>query len=229
MFGVTARSQTENLFYLVSFRLCQAVIVSAILLSISACSDSGSGGGVESTSGTTQPPGPIAGPQGSPDLQGSWSSNCLDPRESGLGESSTLVFNGNVFSRTARVTQQGNCEGVYIEAEFTGTYEKRNEIRSGVIAIDIETSSATVKPVTELGAAILSLGKTCNVSNWKVQVPQNVTAQLGSENCFERYPKKMFNAYAIEADTLYFGRGIELTSPERRPVELERNYFYTRK
>jgi hypothetical protein len=180
-------------------------------------------------SGNSQAPAGPANTQSSVELQGEWQSNCLNPSLTGLGERSTLLFNGQDFTRTSQISGPGGCNSNDVEAQIKGTYVRGPMIRQGVHQIDLTTANATITPRSEAGRLLLVLAKACGISDWKLGEAKDITAALGTESCFETYPKQTYQIYSIEGNQLFFGSGEDFSTVGKRPVELERNYIYTKR
>ncbi len=174
------------------------------------------------------PAGP-ANTQSAVELQGEWQSNCLNPSLTGLGERSVLLFSGQDFTRTSQVSGPGGCNSNDVEAVIQGSYVRGPMIRQGVHQIDLSTSQATITPRSEAGRLLLVLAKACGISDWKLGEAKDITAALGTEGCFETYPKQTYQIYSIEGNQLFFGSGEDFSTVGKRPVELERNYIYTKR
>jgi hypothetical protein len=179
-------------------------------------------------------PAPLAGAhqitQGgsSIDLQGQWQSTCADATELGLGERSTLSYDGLTMIRAIEIAPHGDCASPYIESKISGQYIVGRELAPSISAIDIEVTSAKIKPLNAQGARILSLAKACGTRNWAEGETRDVTDQLGREGCLRRYPKQMFTIFSIEGNKSFFGDGESPSAPQKRPMALEKQLFFTK-
>lgn len=171
---------------------------------------------------------PPSEPESLVELEGSWSSECIDSSIVGVGELTTIVFVGPEFKRTVRAGASGQCKDSFLVATLSGSYTAGDVASTGVGRLDLVATSAVVLPTSEQGARILSLARACGITDWVVSVERDVLGRLGTEGCFERYPKASFTVYAFDDSRLYFGVGEASALQRRRAIRVDDSVPYRR-
>lgn len=162
-------------------------------------------------------------------MRGDWNSNCQDPKELGLSESSRLSIEVTTLNKTFSISPRGDCSSPYLEGEISGKITYRGTSPQGAVAVDIEVLRATLRPTTDLGVRVLNLGKACGKSNWKLERAEDVSMMIGQNGCLREYPKSLYTIIGSDdGKRLKFGSGEELTKPSRRPVSFDLDRIYIR-
>lgn len=161
-------------------------------------------------------------------IEDKWESTCAEAGLFGLSESSRLTVASGSFTRLTRYHTNGTCGAEAIQFEQTGDFLQTSGSAENVLNVDFAVSQVKVTPVSRAGADILRLANFCGISDWTVGVAKDVTEQSGTDRCIPKLPQTIYEIYTVEGNTLYFGKGENLTDPAKRPTEIDRDLAYAR-
>lgn len=182
---------------------------------VSAC---GSG----DTSTTTLPP-EDAFPAAATELEGHWTSECLNFGVFGVNRTVDLEFNLNDFKRASTSYQSSGCQNAMVVIEEEGTFLIGRPIHGDVKPIDFSLTAVQVLPLSRDGQVALEAAAYCGYSSWPVGFARDVTALSGSEGCVPSVPRIEYDIFERQGATLVLGLKTgaqDGTKASRRPSQL---------
>jgi hypothetical protein len=198
-------------------------LISVCLMALVGCGGNDSGGG-SSTPGAPRPP----APQKPNPIIGKWQSPCQDADLFGLSQNSALSVVDGKMLRLTRYHSTGTCTEESVEVLAEASYNKGSDVRTNVAAIDITIQKIVMKPISEMGVTLLKTSAFCGQTEWVLGEPKDVTAFTGKTNCYPKVPQTMFDIFSIDGEKLYFGKGTDISTPAKRPTEINIELPYTK-
>ncbi len=164
---------------------------------------------------------------GHPELtagNGVWVRSCAQSSKS----EESLTFDGDNLFVESRSFANSNCtENTYTSAA-TGTYTTADPLANGATPLDWTIQDVLMTYHRQQEVDLANKWKLCGADDWRVGVSKNVTkcpVPLLDAN------KVFYTIFMVENDQLYFGKqdsSHKGDTPESRPVELDRDKYYTR-
>lgn len=162
------------------------------------------------------------------DLNHSWQEEgCRDSGALKLAGASTRVvyeFHENHVIRKEQYFANTDCRELAVTLVYSGTFEKRDEVQKDVTQLNFQFTQAQAIAESDAGRGFLETTKFCGESGWKIGSPVDLTARTRDSLCpVSNLPMNTWDIYSIENDRLFFGRGDDKGSPEKRPSVLNRD------
>jgi hypothetical protein len=174
------------------------------------------------------------------EFQGVWQSNCVKgqlartltaPVKFGVTQVTQLEIQGTKLTEISSITS-GDCEGGDVEVIAEGEFERLKSAESppvdsaAITELDLNILTYHVKPVTEFGVRVMNLRKWCGISDWIINHERDVTAFVGTQDCFSL--RSLNTVYSIEDGRLFFGDRESVRPGAERSKALQKDLFFVR-
>lgn len=138
---------------------------------------------------------------------------------------------GEGIRRITTYFNANNCEQPVMKIEELGAYSNLTKTENDNSFIDIQWKNVQVTPIDETVLAAMNLGY-CGITDWARMGTRDVTAAAGSTTCPAtiKTPSSQYDLIHTSENVITLGRADEehdKTTPEKRPIEIEKNVVYT--
>jgi len=168
-----------------------------------------------------------------PDMMHLWQEgNCREPlalKLIGGSTRTTYEFSGIEVKKTEQYFATSDCTDLASTVVYIGSFDRKDELQKNVFQVNMLFNQVLVEAKNAGGQKVLNTAAFCGTSNWSINVPIDLTTHTRDSLCpLATLPQSIFDIYTIEDASLFFGKGDDKASADKRPTELNRDIIFHR-
>ncbi len=163
-------------------------------------------------------------------IMGIWESTCQKSKVLGLSMREFYKFSGNGLVKATELYATEDCKNSSARIQYEGKFQisDKNHLGENSRYIDLDYQKVYITPLSKSGTSLLKKLSFCDVSEWTLDTKVNLTGTSNRPTCpIEHTPQKIYDITKIEDSKLYFGAGKSKMDLASRPMELNKDVFFT--
>ncbi len=166
----------------------------------------------------------IESPKFTAEQQGIYQTACMKQGSWGSMRAVTEIGKSDVTTRASMYATADCSEAPYITIKMSGIVERIGGTFGEGTEVDTRITAVTYTPGTEQGVEIANETQLCDVTEWKLNVEQDVSGQTCNEEKVATVGALDYDIFRIQGNELQLGNG-DSEKPDSRPEKLDPEIF----